>query len=62
MEQTELEVSQPYDERTSVNMQEIRGYKTRSRTPKDLEEVLVEKERDNSTLQNIKRRNTRELN
>ena len=62
MEQTELEVSQPYDERTSVNRQEIRGYKTQSRTPKDLEEVLVEKERVNSTLQNIKRRNARENN
>ena len=60
MEQTELEISQPCDERTSVNRQEIRGYKTRSRTPKDLEEVLVEKER--VTLQNIKRRNVRESN
>ena len=60
MEQTELEISQPCDERTSVNRQEIRGYETRSRTPKDLEEVLVEKER--VTLQNIKRRNVRESN
>ena len=60
MEQTELEISQPCDERTSVNRQEIRRYETRSRTPKDLEEVLVEKER--VTLQNIKRRNVRESN
>ena len=62
MEQTEFEVSQPYHERASVNIQEIRGYKTRFRKAKDLDEVRFEKGKVNSTPQNIRRRNTRENN
>ena len=66
MEQKELEVSPPYKERTSVNRKEIRGYKTRStksRKAKNLDEVHFEKERANeSTPQNIRRRNARENN
>ena len=62
MEQTEFEVSQPYDERASANRQEIRRYKTRSRKTKDLNEVHFQKERVNSTLHNKRRGKARENN
>ena len=56
MEQTEFELSPPYNDRTSGNRQEIRVYKTWSRIAEDLDKIPFEKEKANeSTPQNIRR-------